>query len=164
MRKNPSVGTLHRIAKHDYKLPCGALMPKGTHVIIPVLSFHHDEEYFAKPTVFDPERFNQYSSSTTTATAKAATATKAAPSASTTSSSTSSSSKASSAFFSFGRGQRKCIGEKSGMLQIKLGLCMVLKKFQFEVCAKTDIPLNVNNASLLLLPSAGVWLRLRQIA
>lgn len=141
MRKNPSVGTLHRIAKHDYKLPCGALMPKGTHVIIPVLSFHHDKEYFEKPTVFDPERFNQYSSSKTAKTTKAP-----------------------SAYLPFGGGLRTCIGDNWGMLQVKLGLCMVLKKFQFEVCAKTDIPLNVNNASLLLLPSAGVWLRLRQIA
>lgn len=156
MRKNPSVGTLHRIAKHDYKLPCGAIVPKGTFVIIPVLSFHHDQEYFEQPTVFDPERFNKYASSTTTTASSTTT--------SSTSSSTSTTFKSSLAYLPFGKGPRTCLGVQFGMFQTKLGLCMLLKQFQFEVCAKTDIPLNVNNASLLLLPGADVWLRLRQIA
>lgn len=138
MRKNPSVGTLHRIIGEDYTLPCGAIAPKGTFVIIPTLAFHHDKEYFDQPQIFNPERFTMGIDNQNT--------------------------RHPFAYLPFGEGPRTCIGMRFGMLQTKLGLSMLLKQFQFEVCAKTDIPLKVNNASLLLLPCAGVWLRLRQIA
>lgn len=135
MRKNPSVGTLHRVIGSDYTLPCGAVAPKGTYVIIPALAFHHDEEHFSNPDVFDPDRFNEDTKST----------------------------RHQFAYLPFGEGPRVCIGIRFGMLQTKLGLSMLLRQFRFEICSKTDIPLKVNNASLLLLPAGGVWLKLSQI-
>lgn len=32
---------------------------KGTVVVIPIYSIHHDPEHYPNPEVFDPERFNE---------------------------------------------------------------------------------------------------------
>jgi len=59
MRLNPPVATIHRELNCDYQLSNGATLPKGLQVIIPVLGFHHDNDIFANPHIFDPERFSQ---------------------------------------------------------------------------------------------------------
>lgn len=58
MRLNPPVATLHRIASKDYKLPNGAIIAKGTKVIVPNLAFQRDPEIFPDPLKFDPDRFS----------------------------------------------------------------------------------------------------------
>lgn len=136
MRKHPAVGTLHRISTVDYTLPNGALMPKGTYVVIPSYAFHRDPALFPEPDKFDPDRFSAerrhqiqpYS------------------------------------FLPFGEGPRICIGIKFGMLQTKLGLAMLLRKFRFETCAKTKIPLEIDSVSLLHIPKGGVWLNVSAIS
>lgn len=131
MRMHPAVGTLHRIISKDYTLPNGAVAPKGTYVIIPAVAFHNDAELFPDPQRFDPDRFSDANKSTRHA----------------------------FAYLPFGEGPRICLGVRFGMLQTKLGLAMLLKHFQFETCAKTQIPIKIDNVSLLLLPSSGVWLK-----
>lgn len=135
MRKHPAVGTLHRVIKKDYVLPNGGVAPKGTYVIIPAVAFHNDPEYFPNPDKFDPERFNEENKL------------KRHP----------------FAYLPFGEGPRICIGLRFGMLQTKLGLAMLLKHLQFEICSKTKIPIQIDNVSLLLLPEGGVWLNVSRI-
>lgn len=135
MRKHPAVGTLHRVSTTDYTLPNGALMPKGTYVVIPALAFHRDPNLFAQPEKFDPDRFSEarkheikpYS------------------------------------FLPFGEGPRICIGLKFGMLQTKLGLAMLLRQFHFDICKQTKIPLDIDSVSLLHIPKGGVWLRVTEL-
>lgn len=131
MRMHPAVGTLHRIITKDYALPNGGIAPKGTYVVIPAVAFHMDPTLFPNPQQFDPDRFSDA--------AKAQ--------------------RHPFSYLPFGEGPRICIGIRFGMLQTKLGLAMLLKHFQFEACAKTQIPIQIDNVSLLLLPSGGVWLR-----
>lgn len=136
MRKHPAVGTLHRVSTHDYTLPNGALMPKGTYIVIPALAFHRDPNLFPQPHKFDPDRFSEeqrhnikpYS------------------------------------FLPFGEGPRICIGLKFGMLQTKLGLAMLPREYRFDICAKTKIPLDIDSVSLLHIPKGGVWLRVSAIS
>lgn len=135
MRMHPAVGTLHRIISKDYLLPNGATAPKGTYVIVPAVAFHNDAELFPDPKRFDPDRFSDANKS------------KRHP----------------FAYLPFGEGPRICIGVRFGMLQTKLGLAMLLKHFQFESCAKTQIPIKIDNVSLLLLPSGGVWLKASKV-
>lgn len=135
MRMHPAVGTLHRVINKDYTLPNGGIAPKGTYVIVPAVAFHNDPELFPNPQHFDPDRFNDENKS------------KRHP----------------FAYLPFGEGPRICIGVRFGMLQTKLGLATLLKHFRFECCAKTKIPIEIDNVSLLLLPSGGVWLKASKV-
>lgn len=128
---HPAVGTLHRIVTKDYTLPNGGIAPKGTYVVIPAAAFHMDPKLFPNPQQFDPDRFTEGEKS------------KRHP----------------FAYLPFGEGPRICIGVRFGMLQTKLGLAMLLKHFKFETCARTQIPIQIDNVSLLLLPRGDVWLR-----
>lgn len=50
---------MFRICTKDYKIPeTNCILKKGTSVMIPYHSLHHDPEYFPDPEKFDPERFN----------------------------------------------------------------------------------------------------------
>lgn len=135
MRMHPAVGTLHRVINKDYTLPNGGVAPKGTYVIVPAVAFHNDPDIFPNPQCFDPDRFNDENKSK----------------------------RHLFAYLPFGEGPRICIGVRFGMLQTKLGLATLLKHFRFECCAKTKIPIEIDNVSLLLLPSGGVWLKANKV-
>ena len=129
------MGTLHRVAVKDYPLPNGGVAPKGTYVIVPALAFHHDEEYFPHPDVFDPDRFTDENKTN----------------------------RRPYSYLPFGEGPRNCIGIRFGMLQTKLGLARLLQNFKFEISPKTDIPIKITSVSLLVLPGHGVWLKVSPI-
>lgn len=131
LRKYPIVATLHRITNADYVLPNGAIMDRGTFVTVPTYAFHHDAELYPQPEIFDPDRFADE--------AKA----KRHP----------------YAYLPFGEGPRVCIGMRFGMLQTKLGLAALLRRFRFEVCAKTEVPIVVDQVNMLYAPLGGVYLK-----
>lgn len=111
------------------------MAPKGTFVIVPAVAFHNDPEYFPDPDKFDPERFNEENKST----------------------------RHSFAFLPFGEGPRNCCGIRFGMLQTKLGLAFLLQNLRFKISSKTQIPIKIDNVSLLLLPEGGVWLNVCRV-
>lgn len=135
MRKHPAVGTLHRVSNNDYTLPNGAIMPKGTYVIIPVLAFHRDPNLYENPDQFNPDRFSEQYKRTINP----------------------------FSFLPFGEGPRACIGMKFGWMQTKFGLAKLLEHFEFSVCEKTKIPLPIDSVSLLHIPKGGVYLKMKLI-
>lgn len=59
LRKYPPVGTLIRVANHDYEIKDHRhVIEKGTHVFIPVYAIHHDTRFYEEPSKFDPNRFS----------------------------------------------------------------------------------------------------------
>lgn len=55
----PPLPILNRTCVKDYKLPnSDIVIEKGTRILLPILAFHHDPEYFPEPNKFDPERFS----------------------------------------------------------------------------------------------------------
>lgn len=47
------------MANKDYQIPdTKIIIEKGTMVLIPVYSIHHDPEYYPNPEKFDPNRFS----------------------------------------------------------------------------------------------------------
>lgn len=135
MRKHPAVGTLHRVANEDYTLPNGgAVIPKGTYIIIPALAFHRDPDLYPNPDQFNPDRFSEESN-------------KIDP----------------FSFLPFGEGPRSCIGMKFGFMQTKLGLAKLIESFEFSICDKTKIPLPIDSVSLLHIPKGGVYLKMKRI-
>lgn len=59
LRKYPPLPFINRECVEDYKLPdTDITLEKGTGLLIPITSFHYDEEIFENPMEFDPERFS----------------------------------------------------------------------------------------------------------
>lgn len=135
LRKYPAVATLHRIFNKNYQLPNGSVVPEGTFLTIPTYAFHHDPENFPNPDVFDPDRFTEEEKSK----------------------------RHQFAYLPFGEGPRICIGMRFGLLQSKIGLAMLLKHFKFDICAKTEVPIKINQINMLFVPLNGVWLKIEKI-
>jgi cytochrome P450 family 6 len=58
LRKYPVFDVQFRQSSKDFKIPNSKLtIPKGTSILIPAYSLHHDERFWEEPDRFDPERF-----------------------------------------------------------------------------------------------------------
>lgn len=136
MRKYPPVGNLMRKASEDYHVPnTNYIIPKGTSVWIPVHAIHHDEEYYPNPHEFNPGRFSPEEINK----------------------------RDNNLFLTFGEGPRNCIGLRFGVLQAKIGLVMLLSKFEVSLCSKSKVPLEIDNKNFILTPAGGMWLNLKRI-
>ncbi|XP_077262105.1 cytochrome P450 6k1-like isoform X2 [Temnothorax americanus] len=137
LRKYPSLGFLNRMAMQTYKVPNSNLvLEKGTPVYIPMLGLHYDPEYFPEPHKFDPERFNEENKRN----------------------------RPSCVYFPFGEGPHVCIGNRFGLLVIKLTLIKILSKYEVTPCEKTMIPVIADPATSLTTPLDGViYLNMRKM-
>jgi len=99
---------------------------------IPIYGLHMDPKYFPEPEKFDPERYNEENVS------------KIVP----------------GSYLPFGIGPRNCIGSRFALLQIKAVIFHLMRNFTFEVCEKTEIPIQMGN--LRVLPDKGIHLELQK--
>lgn len=88
----------------------GVKIPKDIAVMIPVYSIHRDPSIYADPDKFDPERFAKEESRNPYS------------------------------FMPFGNGPHNCIGLRFAMIEMKLVLARILKKYRFEVAPDTKQP------------------------
>lgn len=116
LRKYPIVPVHFRTASKDYELKdMNLTIPKGTGVWIPVLGIQRDPEIYDNPMEFIPERFFD---------------------------SPNGGGKAEGVFYMpFGEGPRACIGTRMGKLTTKIGLAVILRKFNV---AHTDMSFLTN--------------------
>lgn len=135
LRKHPPVASLHRAVSKDYTLPNGSVIPVGTFVLLSTYAFHHSPELYLEPEKFDPERFTFENKS------------KRHP----------------CAYLPFGEGPRNCVGLRFGLLQTKIGLATLLRRFKFSPCGKTQNPLEIDPISLVYVPKDEVWLKVENI-
>lgn len=60
LRKHPPVIAVSRQSVRPYKIPNSDLeLPKGSVIVIPIYSIHHDPKYYPNPEKFEPERFSE---------------------------------------------------------------------------------------------------------
>ncbi|CAH1400048.1 unnamed protein product [Nezara viridula] len=118
-RKYPTVPTLVRQCTKSVTLSTGQNIEKDTMIIIPVWSLHHDSQYFMDPDKFDPERFSKENRDSIVP----------------------------YTYLPFGEGPRMCIGMRFGLLQTKVGVVTLLRKFRVEPCEETNIPLVIGGNS-----------------
>jgi len=125
-----------RLANEDYKVPgTQQIIEKGTTIIIPVHSIHHDPEIYPDPKRFDPSRFEPEAIKT----------------------------RHQYAYLPFGDGPRNCIGERFGKMQAKIGLISLLRHFKFGISDRTEIPLILDLKSFPLAPKNGIHLKVERI-
>lgn len=123
LRKYPPVPFLGRTCTSDYKIPnTDVVIDKGCAILISLLGLHYDPQYFPEPDRFDPERFSAEDVSK----------------------------RDTFCYLPFGDGQRNCIGERIGLLSVKMAIAHIVKNFEFEVVKGTPVPLKVSPNTFLL--------------
>lgn len=86
------------------------VIEKGTPILISITAPQYDPMYYDHSDEFMPERYLDDQSINKNSSDKP--------------------------FLTFGDGPRNCIGLRMGKLQAKIGLCILLQKFSFELGAK----------------------------
>ncbi|EEB11225.1 cytochrome P-450, putative [Pediculus humanus corporis] len=110
LRKYPPVSVLTRVCLKKYKIPeSDVVIEKGTPLIITVLGLHMDPNYYPNPEKFDPERFTEEEKRK----------------------------RHHYAYIPFGGGLHQCMGQRYGLMQIKIGLANLLVNYKFDISFKT---------------------------
>lgn len=135
LRKYPPVLTLTRKCEKNYPLPgTDLIVERGTLALIPIYGIQHDEDYFPNPEDFDPERFSEENK-------------KKIPQ---------------FAYMPFGEGPRICIGLRFGQMQAKVGLCCLLRNFEFRVSPKME-PVEIDKSTFLITTKSPILLEYNMI-
>uniref|UniRef100_A0A1B6KEH9 Cytochrome P450 n=1 Tax=Graphocephala atropunctata TaxID=36148 RepID=A0A1B6KEH9_9HEMI len=131
LRRYPPFPYLSRCCTEDYRVPESTLrIKKGQEVIIPVYSFHHDPKNFPDPSSFDPERFSPENTK------------KWHP----------------YAYLPFGEGPRMCIGQKFGLMNVKMAVATLVLDYHLRITPDTDVPLKMTSDSFTTVPSTPLML------
>ncbi|CAL1286968.1 unnamed protein product [Larinioides sclopetarius] len=121
---------ISRFCNQDHQV--GSItIPEGATVIVPIWDIHHDPDLWPDPWNFDPDRFSPENKTSLN----------------------------SMAYMPFGVGRRNCIGARFALLEAKLTVFRLLKKFRFEACEKTDDPLTLVCPTVVINPANGIYLR-----
>lgn len=104
----------------------------GQTVWIPIVGYHMDEQYFADPLKFDPERFSDENKGNI----KPFT------------------------YLPFGVGPRNCIGNRFALLESKAMLFYILSQFRIERSSKSILPIVLNSSGFNLEPKGGFEVKL----
>ncbi|XP_049964323.1 probable cytochrome P450 6a13 [Schistocerca serialis cubense] len=135
LRKYPPITILPRKTTRSYQIPGSkAVVDKDIAVAVPIYALHHDPRYFPDPERFDPERFSEEEK------------TKRHP----------------YVYLPFGEGPRNCVGMRLGLLQAKIGLAHLMSKIEFQKCDETEIPIEYDPLSIVLMPATGLHLRAKR--
>ncbi|XP_030760090.1 probable cytochrome P450 28d1 [Sitophilus oryzae] len=102
-------------------------------VILPYGMFGKDPKYFKDPEKFYPERMMDKDGTTNRV------------------------------FFPFGLGPRVCIGQRLGIMQVKIGLVHVIKNFEVTISPKLQQPIKMHPFNFMNEVKGGVWLRYKKI-
>ncbi|XP_001653040.2 cytochrome P450 9e2 [Aedes aegypti] len=136
LRRWPPLGTTNRVCVKPYTLEdydgTQVTIEKGQAVQIPIISYHHDPDYFPDPYRFDPERFSDENRDKINQ----------------------------DAFLPYGSGPRNCIGSRLALMQIKSLLFYLLTNFSVEFSEKMDVPIKLKKMSMTYTAQSGFWFNL----
>lgn len=124
---------LNRTCVKEYPIPgTNQVIEKGVEVYIPILGIQRDEKYFYEPNKFNPDRWNDGNVSDMG---------EKVPN------------------LTFGDGPRSCIGMRLGKMQTKVGLVLMLQRFQYTLndCDHTN-DLEFDPRHFLLQPRHNIYL------
>ncbi|XP_061270866.1 thromboxane-A synthase isoform X1 [Bos javanicus] len=130
LRMYPPAFRFTRVAAQDCEV-LGQRIPAGAVLETAVGALHYNPEHWPNPENFNPERF--------TAEAQQR--------------------RRPYTYLPFGAGPRSCLGVRLGLLELKLTLLHILRKFRFEACPETQVPLQLESKSALG-PKNGVYIRI----
>ncbi|XP_045904160.1 cytochrome P450 4V2 [Micropterus dolomieu] len=131
LRLFPSVPFFARSIGEDCHIN-GFKVPKGANAIVITYALHRDPRYYPEPEEFRPERFLPENSV----------------------------GRPPYAYIPFSAGLRNCIGQRFALMEEKVILASILRKFNVEACQKREDlqPLG----ELILRPEKGIWIKLEK--
>lgn len=125
---SPAVKT-SRVVSKEYEVgDTGIVLYPGQQVDIPIHGIHHDEKYYTNPSKFDPSRFMPQNRHNLVP----------------------------YTYLPFGAGPRNCIGMRFSLLETKLALAQMVRRYKFFSCNETDIPLISDRKALLNVPKRAI--------
>ena len=133
LRLYPPAIIFNRILKNDTDLG-NMTLPGGVHVLLPIVLIHRDKHLWGEDAnEFKPERFSEGIAKAT---------------------------QNQLSFFPFSWGPRVCIGNNFALIEAKMALAMILRRFSFKLSpAYTHAPSFV----VSLQPQHGIHLTLRRL-
>ncbi|CAN7990005.1 unnamed protein product, partial [Ixodes pacificus] len=105
----------------------GQFIPAEANIIVPTWHIHHDPELWPEPFKFDPERFAEGLNTGHSA-----------------------------AYLPFGLGPRVCIGKGFAVLEIKMALCKLIRKYRIRQCRETQDPVKLVVPTVTINPEKGI--------
>lgn len=133
---NPPFEVITRECTKDYKIAdSDIVIEKGTPILFSVPGPHYDPKYYDQPGKFMPERFiNDHSVNKNSINMPNLT---------------------------FGDGPRNCIGIRLGKLQVKIGVCLLMRKFHFELGAQhRNSEFELDSFTIVRAPIDGIVLKI----
>nr|UUB32651.1 cytochrome P450 CYP345E2 [Dendroctonus rhizophagus] len=132
LRKYPVLPFLDRTCLRDYKVAdSDFVIEKGVDIYIPLFALHYNPEFFPQPEKYDPQRFADKSKINNQGLY----------------------------YIPFGDGPRICIGNRFGLLAVKIGLVSLLSKYKVEATSQTPRPLKLEPKALISQSRVGVLLK-----
>uniref|UniRef100_H3CNU3 Cytochrome P450 4V2 n=1 Tax=Tetraodon nigroviridis TaxID=99883 RepID=H3CNU3_TETNG len=131
LRLFPSVPFFARSLGEDCHIN-GFKVPKGANAIIITYGLHRDPRYFPDPEEFRPERFLPENSV----------------------------GRPPYAYLPFSAGLRNCIGQRFALMEEKVVLASILRRFTVEACQTREELRPVGE--LILRPEKGIWIKLEK--
>ncbi|CAN8019282.1 unnamed protein product [Ixodes persulcatus] len=125
----PVILFISRACREDTTI-MGQFFPAGVNIIVPTWHIHHDPDLWPEPFNFDPERFAEGLNATHSA-----------------------------AYLPFGLGPRVCIGKRFALLEIKMALCKMIRKYRIRQCEETQDPLKMVVPSVIINPEKGIHVK-----
>ncbi|KAB0804553.1 hypothetical protein PPYR_01523 [Photinus pyralis] len=136
LRKYPSMVIHSRVCTKTYVIPnTNVTITKGTPLFIPTYGLHMDPRYFPNPETFDPDRFSENTTSD----------------------------RPSCSFLPFGGGPRTCIAYKFGLVQVKLALVTLLRRYKFSLHPSTKVPMEHDPKHFVVYPTTPILLYAEKI-
>lgn len=135
LRMHPPTLLIDRQCAKEFHLPPagpgyeGVTIHPGENIWFPVLAIHRDPTHFPDPDKFDPERFNRENKNNVDP----------------------------YAYIPFGVGPRKCIGNRFALMETKLLIIRLLRKFIIKPSQRTKHPIVYKKADFTLMPKDGFW-------
>nr|QZM07461.1 cytochrome P450 monooxygenase CYP9EK2 [Lasioderma serricorne] len=110
------------------------VIKKGDCVIIPVIGFHYDPQFFPNPEQFNPDRFSDENKKNIVP----------------------------GSYIPFGNGPRNCIGSRFALLEVKTLFFHILSKFDLVFTEKTILPMKLKTVGFTMRPDGGFQIGLKR--
>ncbi|XP_014208466.1 cytochrome P450 9e2-like [Copidosoma floridanum] len=140
LRKYPPTPMTDRVCAKEFVIPSSMdgypeyKVEVGTNIIMPIYGLHHDPRFFPDPEKFIPERFDDENKNNINP----------------------------YVYVPFGLGPRKCIGNRFALMETKILIVHILKKFNIKFTSKSKYPIVFCKKTFNLNIEGGFWLGLEE--